>query len=143
MEIRTLAAAGYSLWSEECVVSGTGVGSGTIELEYGWQLAAIPVGYGYWDSSAHEHVHDEVTVAKFENYILDQITDLHGTGVVEVASTYLGDVQAFYSYVVGSTPPSSPHNWSLIYDDGIYREVSGFWIKITGGSAPYVITWGE
>jgi hypothetical protein len=143
MEIRTLAAAGYSLWEAECVASGTGIGSGSIELEYGWQLASIPIGYGYWDSTTHAHIHDDVTVAKFENYVLDQITDLYGSGVVEVANTYLGDVQEFYSYVVGSTPPSSKHNWQLIYDDGIHREVSGFWIKIIGGSAPYVITWGE
>ena len=143
MEIRTIAAAGYNLWAGECATTSGTYGSGSIELEYGWQLASIPVGYGYWDFITHAHVHDDVTVAKFENYILDQITDLYGAGVVEVANTYLGDVQAFYSYVVGSTPPSSPHNWSLIYDDGIYREVTGFWIKIVGGSAPYDITWGE
>jgi hypothetical protein len=74
---------------------------------------------------------------------LDQITDLYGAGVVEVANTYTGDAQAFYSYVVGVTPESSFHNFQLTYDDGIHREISGFWIKIIGAGAPYVITWGE
>ncbi len=146
MEIRTLSSSGYNLWSEPCTESGTvcsGIGSGSIQLEFGWQLAAIPVEFGYWSSTTHQHVHDDVIDAKFENYILDQITDLYGTGVVEVSNTYLGDNQFFWSYVVGSTPTSSSHNWSLIYDDGIHREVSGFWIKIIGGSAPYIITWGD
>lgn len=146
MDIRYIATAGYDFFCEPCTESGTicsGIGSGSIELEFGWQLAAIPIDYGYWDDTTHQHVHDSVTIAKFENYILDQITDLYGSGIVEVSNTYLGDIQAFYSYVVGSTPTSSPHNWQLIYDDGIHREVSGFWIKIIGVSAPYVITWGE
>lgn len=146
MDLRYISTAGYDFFTVPCVESGTicsGIGSGSIELEFGWQLAAIPIGYGYWDDTTHQHVHDDVTVAKFENYVLDQITDLYGAGVVEVSNTYLGDVQAFWSYVVGSTPTSSPHNWQLIYDDGVHREVSGFWIKIIGGSAPYVITWGE
>jgi len=142
MDIRPIATAGYNLWSsgvcdEDCA------GSGSIELEYGWQLAAIPISYGYWSVSEHKHIHDGTTIAKFENYILDQITDLYGTGIVEVASTYLGDVQAFYSYVVGSTPTSSPHNWQLTYSDGASDEVSGFWIKVIGPAAPYIITWGD
>jgi hypothetical protein len=82
-------------------------------------------------------------VAKFKNYVLDQITDLYGTGIVEVANTYPGDLQAFYSYVVGSTPESSPHNWQLVYDDGGNKEISGFWIKVIGPAAPYLISWGE
>ena len=146
MDLRYISTAGYDFFTAPCVASGvvcSGIGGGSIQLEFGWQLAAIPIEYGYWDDTTHQHVHDDVTVAKFENYILDQITDLYGTGVVEVANTYLGDVQAFYSYVVGSTPTASFHNWQLMYDDGVHREISGFWIKIIGGSAPYVITWGQ
>jgi len=139
MDIRTISSSGYNLWE-----SGGGIGgSGSIELEYGWQLIAVPIEFGYWNSTQHRHIHDNVTRSKFKNYVLDQITDLYGSGVVQVANTYLGDVQAFYSYVVGSTPESSPHNFQLVYDDGVNREISGFWIKIVGLSAPYLITWGS
>jgi hypothetical protein len=140
MDIRYIASAGYQLWPCDATASGIG-GYGSIELEYGWQLIAIPIRYGYWDSTAHEHVHDEVTVAKFENYVLDQITDLYGTGTVEVANTYPGDLQAFLSYVVGSTPESSPHNFQMVYADGDNLEISGFWIKTTASGLN--ITWGE
>ena len=141
MDIRYISSAGYDFFTTPCVSSG--IGSGSIELEYGWQLCSIPIGYGYWDSTTHSHIHDDITIAKFKNYVLDQITDLYGTGIVEVSNTYPGDLQAFLSYVVGSTPESSPHNWQLIYDDGFHREVSGFWIKIIGLASPYTITWGE
>jgi len=143
MDIRYLSTIGYDFYTEPCTtVSGEPCGPGSIQLELGWQLIAIPIGYGYWDNSIHDHVHDNVTVSKFSNYILDQITDLYGSGIVEVANTYVGDNQFFWNYVVGSTPSGSPHNFQLIYDDGVHREISGFWIKIVGGAAPYTITWG-
>jgi hypothetical protein len=143
MDIRFLAWAGYQL--ADCApTTASGIGGyGSIELETGWQLIAIPIKYGYWSDTTHEHVHDDTTTAKFKNYVLDQITDLYGSDVVEVANTYTGDQQAFYSYVVGSTPESSSNNFQLVYTDGYNQEVSGFWIKIIGGSAPYIITWGE
>ena len=141
MEIRTIPAAGYSLWEDVCVEPEECMGAGSIELELGWQLCAIPIQYGYWNTSSHQLVHDGSTTAKFKNYILDQIEDLYGTGLVEVANTYVGDVGAFYSYVVGSTPESSPHNWQLTYDDGSYQEIAGFWIKTLASGI--VITWGE
>ena len=140
MDLRYIGSAGYQLWAGATTSSGIG-GSGSIELEYGWQLIAIPIQHGYWDTTTSGHVHDDVTVAKFENYVLDQITQLYGSGVVEVANTYPGDLQAFLSYVVGSTPTSSPHNFQMVYEDGVNLEISGFWIKIIGGSAPYTITW--
>lgn len=140
MEIRTISSVGYNLWSAVCEEEEC-IGNGSIELELGWQLCAIPVQWGYWNSTTHAHVHDGHTIAKFENYILDQIEDLYGTGKIEVANTYVGDVGAFYSYVVGSTPESSPHNWQLVYDDGIFHEISGFWIKAL--DTGIVITWGE
>jgi len=141
VDIRYIASAGYQLWPCDTTSSGIG-GYGSIELEEGWQLIAVPIQYGYWDSTTHEHVHD-TTRAKFKNYVLDQITDIYGADVVEVANTYLGDNQFFWSYVVGSTPESSPHNFQLVYDDGPNKEISGFWIKIIGASPPYLITWGE
>jgi hypothetical protein len=142
MDIRYLGSAGYDLWTEICIASGTGIGSGSIQIEPGWQLIAIPIEYGYWSTTITGHVHDGTTRAKFENYVYTQIEQIVGSGMVEVANTYVGDIQAFYSYVVGSTPTSSPHNFQLMYDDGIHREVSGFWIKSTAGS-PFIIYWGE
>ena len=147
MDVRYISWAGYDLAECDTTVSGIG-GYGTIQLELGWQLIAIPVDFGYWDSTAHEHVHDGTTVSHVENYVIDQIEDLYATvsgveTIIEVANTYLGDNQFFWSYVVGSTPTASPHNFNMVYDDGIHREIAGFWIKVIGLNAPYVITWGE
>lgn len=141
MDVRFLAWKGYELAPCDATTSGIG-GYGSIQLEPGWQMVAVPVRYGYWDTTAHEHVHDDTTVAKFENYVLDQIEDLYGPDNVEVANTYPGDLQAFLSYVVGSTPTTSPHNFQLVYDDEGHYEISGFWIKMTT-TDPIVITWGE
>jgi hypothetical protein len=144
MNMNYISWAGYDL---TCCGQGdttiSGIGGGSIQLEFGWQLIAIPIEYGYWNATTHAHVHDDVTRAKAENYVMDQMDDLYGTGIVEVANTYTGDQQAFFSYVVGSTPTSSPHNFQLVYDDGVHREISGFWVKIIGPGAPYLITWGE
>lgn len=141
MDIRFTAWAGYQLAPCDTTSSGIG-GYGSIQLEPGWQLISIPVQYGYWSSATHEHVHDNITAAKFENYVYDQIEDLYGAGKVEVANTYPGDLQAFLSYVPDSTPATSPHNFQLVYADGPHLEISGFWIKMTTASG-IVITWGE
>jgi len=145
MNLKYISSAGYDFWSEECTGSGTvcsGIGSGSIQIEYGWQLIAIPIEHGYWSTATHEHVHDDVTRAKFENYVLDQIDDLYGTGKIEVANTYTGDNQFFWSYVPGVTPESSPHNFQHVYDDGIHREIAGFWIKSLSAT-PMIVTWGD
>jgi hypothetical protein len=143
MDIRPLIAK-YDMWSPQTVTtaSGTNFGKGSIELEQGWQLVAIPISLGYWDSAEHKLVHDGTTVAKFKNYVLDQIEDLYGSDLIEVANTYTGDQQSFYSYVVGSTPETSPHNFKLMYDDGGNMEIAGFWIKSLSASS-ITITWGE
>lgn len=141
MNIKRIFTLGYDFYP--CEVTASGIDNGSIELEFAWQLISIPIEFGYWDSGTHQHVHDGITIAKFKNYVLDQMTDLYGTGIVQVANTFTGDHQAFYSYVVGSTPESSPHNFSLCYNDGLNKEFSGFWIRIVGGAAPYNITWGE
>jgi len=144
MNMSYIGWAGYDLTccGEDATASGIG-GYGSIQLEFGWQLIAIPTMYGYWDDTAHEHAHDEFTVAKYENYVQEQIDDLYGPGIIEVANTYLGDNQFFWSYVVGSTPTSSPHNFQLVYDDNGNNEISGFWIKVIGPNPPYLITWGN
>lgn len=125
-------------------VSGGGADqNGYIQLEAGWQLVSVPIDKGYWDTPTSAHIHDDITEAKFENYILDQITDKYGADIVEVANTFLGDVQAFYTYVVGSTPTGSPHNFEMVYNDSGFMEITAFWIKIIGPDAPYLISWGE
>lgn len=149
MDLRYISSAGYQLWAGAgTTASGIG-GSGSIQLEPGWQLIAIPIEWGYWDDTIHEHVHDGITRAKFENYVLDQIEDLYGatvsgimTDLVKVANTYPGDLNQFLTYVVDSTPESDPNNFQLVYDDGIHREISGFWINMTSTSG-IIITWGE
>ena len=148
MDIRYLATLGYDFYHEETVCSGI-AGYGSIQLEYGWQLIAIPVEYGYYDTTTSGLVHDDTTRAKVKNYVVDQLEGLYGDienieDIMEVANTYIGDNQFFWNYVVGSTPESSPHNFQLVYtDDTIHQEISGFWIKITGSNAPYVIYWGQ
>lgn len=144
MDIRPMITRGFDMWSPQTITttSGSNFGKGSIQLEYGWQLVAVPVEFGWWDSVSHTHIHDSITVARFENYIYNQLLDLYGD-VVEVANTYTGDNQAFSSYVCGSTPTSSPHNFQLVYTDNGAKEISGFWIKIIGQDGPYVITWGK
>ena len=143
MEIRTMIAKGFDLWSPKIVTGGMeGFGSGTVQIEQGWQLISIPVQYGYWDVSTHALIHDNDTSAKFKNYVMDQIEDLYGVDKIEVANTYTGDVQTFYSYVVGSTPESSIHNFKLVYQDGSNYEISGFWVKSLNTN-PMIVSWGQ
>jgi len=144
VDIRYIACAGYDLIG--CTVSGTSSDNcfdkGTIELEPGWSLVAIPIQYGYWDNILHKHIHDGATIAKIKNYIIDQVDDVYGQGLISVANTYIGDTQAYYSYVPGVTPETSPHNFQLIYLDGVNKEISGFWINYTGNT-PITLVWGE
>ena len=138
-----MVSRGFDLWSPQIITgSMDGFGKGSIELEQGWQLVSVPIQFGYWDLSIHRLIHDDTTVAKFKNYVLDQIEDLYGTGKIEIANTYTGDQQAFFSYVVGSTPASSPHNFNLIYEDNGNFEIAGFWLKSISGT-PITINWGE
>jgi hypothetical protein len=146
MEIRTLITRGFDMWSPQIItttVSGGGAfGIGSIQLENGWQQIAAPVQFGWWSSTIHSHINDGVTVAKFKNYILDQITDLYGD-IVEIANCFTGDAQQFYTFIPGSTPESSFNNFNLVYNDDNHMEITGFWIKIVGDSGPYIISWGQ
>lgn len=141
MDIRFISWAGYCLEDYCATCSGIASEGGYIQIEPGWQLISIPIRYGYWDTVSHSHIHDGTTVAKFKNYVLDQIEDKYGPNKIEVANTYLGDLQAFYSYVVGSTPESSPHNFNLVYIDSGYKEITGFWIKSISAT-DMLISWG-
>lgn len=146
MEVRTLVSAGYCLldWCTTCSGSNDNSGpvGGYIEIEPGWQIITCPVVYGYWSTAEHKHIHDNTTKARFKNYVLDQIEDLYGVNKVEVANTFLGDVQSYYSYVVGSTPQSSPHNFYMSYEDSGVTEYTGFWIKSIN-NVDMLISWGE
>jgi len=145
VDIRPMAARGFDIWSPQIITttaSGNAFGKGTIELESNWQLCAVAIEFGYYSTMQHKLIHDNNTVAKFKNYILDQIEDIYGEGHIEVANAYIGDLNSFYSYVPGSTPESSPHNFSLIYNDGANKEITGFWIKSIA-SDPMIISWGE
>lgn len=141
MDIRPLASSGYNLWADGEDIGGIG-GGGYIQIEQHWQIISTPVIHGYWNSTSHNHVHDGSTVAKFENYILAQIVDKYGMGKIEVANTYLGDNQFFWSYVPGVTPPASLHNFQLVYEDSGYQEISGYWVKSLNAT-DMTIQWGE
>jgi hypothetical protein len=137
--ILTISSAGYNLWGD---VIGVTSGKGTIELENGWQMIACNIKYGFYDKNLHRLVHDNVTIARIKNYIIDQIDDLYGEGMIEVANTYTGDNNFFYSYIPGITPNNSPNNFYLSYDDNGSIEITGFWIKSLNSST-MTISWGE
>ncbi len=145
VDIRPLATKGFDLWSPQTITttaSGSAFGKGTIELEKGWQQIALPVENGFWDYATHTHINDGTTIAKFKNYVLDQLDDLYGD-IVEVANCFTGDAQQFYTFIPGSTPESSFNNFNLVYNDNNNMEISGFWIKIIGDVGPYTISWGD
>lgn len=140
-----MVTRGFNFWSPQAVIHddpATGFGKGTIELENGWQLIAVPVEFGYFSTTERKLIHDNSTVAKFKNYVFDQITTIYGEGCVEVANAYIGGLNTFYSFVPNSTPESSPNNFSLIYNDGVNKEITGFWIKSLS-TVPIIISWGE
>jgi len=122
----------------------SGISNGIIELEVGWQLISIPIQYGYWDSSIHSHIHDNSTIAKIKNYIVDQIEDIQGVAantLIEIFNAYPGDLNAFLSFIPGVTNPLSSNNFPLTYEDGAFREILGFWVKNISASA-FTISWG-
>lgn len=109
-----------------------------------WQMVAIPVQYGYWNKTTHQHVHDEVTISDIKNYIVDQIEDTFGVpagDMVEVINTYIGDVHKVYNYVCGVTIDESEHNFPLAYIDNEKVEYCGLWIKSIH-PVPFTISWG-
>lgn len=120
--------------------------AGLIYIEPGWQIIAVPTRFGYWRTASSSLVRDGTTVAKIKNYVVDQLVDKYGAGVVTVANAYIGDVGGFYSYVPGSTPEASVHNFPLMYEDpassGNYEPV-GFWIFSAYGSTMELEYYGD
>lgn len=126
--------------------------SGSIELEPNvWQLVAIPVQFGYFDSSGGVLVHDKSTPATVYNYVIRQIESVYGKPaeqLLSVCNAYIGDDNFFRSYIPGFTAETSPHNFPLVYvdddapDGEVRREVVAFWVRSIHTS-PIIITWGE
>lgn len=81
--------------------------------------------------------------AKIKQYVIDQLESKYGAGCVTVANTYPGDLNRFLSFVPGSTPEASEHNFELMYEeeDGSF-EPTAFWIKSNYGS-PMVLDFVE
>lgn len=145
MEIRTLVAAGYSLWGEECVASG--IAGATIDVEPGFQMISVPITHGYWDSTTHQHVHDDVTIATVYNYIIQQIEDIYsvdGDTMIEIFNTLVGGQGNYWNFVTGVTNPASPHNFQLAYYDpgASGYEYIGFFVKSIH-STSFTIQWGN
>lgn len=117
-----------------------------IEIEQNrWQMITIPIRYGYWDKTTHDHVHDDTTIATVKNYIIDQIEDVYGVPantMIEVINTYVGDVHKMYNYVCGITIDSSEHNFPLAYMDSGKVEYAAIWVKSIHPT-PFNIKWGE
>jgi hypothetical protein len=106
----------------------------TINIEPGWQMITVPVVYGYWDISTHEHVYDENVIARIKNYIFDQIEDLYGSASDKIAiyKTYIGDTQKYYNYIGGVTPDDNENNFPLAWiDDSDNVEYTSFWVYNT------------
>lgn len=147
MNIKYLSSLGYDFWPCDTTVSGIG-GYGTIEIEPGgFQMIAIPVVYGWWDSTSHEHIHDGTTVATVNNYVVDQIEDVYGVQantMVEVFNTLIGGQGNYWNFVPNLTNPASPHNFQLsYYDPGAKsQEVTGFFVKSVHPTT-FKIVWGE
>ena len=142
----------FSVAFEPCGGAVISKMSGMIEIESNvWQLIAIPIEFGFWDTVQNKLVHDNATKATIENYVLAQLSYKYGKparDLVEVANAYYGDENEFRSYVPGHTPASSKDNFPLVYSDvdprgGItYSEITGFWIK-SKHNVNMILKWGS
>ncbi len=146
MDIRTITTNGHNFYSIEEVTS-SGIAGAAIEIETGFQLISAPVRWGYWDSTTHEHIHDNITPATIYNYIIEQIEDIYsvsGDTMIEVFNTLIGGQGNYWNFVVGVTNPVSPHNFKLSYIDVDTGDVeyTGFFIKSIHPTS-FTIQWGE
>ena len=150
MDLRYITTAGYDFFTEPCTESGTtssGIDGGYIDIEPGFQMISIPITYGFWNSTTHEHVHDGTTIATVYNYIVQQIEDIYGVNgdtMIEVFNTLVGGQGNYWNFVTGVTNPASPHNFQLAYLDpgaGGY-EYTGFFIKSIYFTN-FTIQWGD
>jgi len=124
--------------------------SGEIELEPNvWQLIAVPVIHGYWDTNTSSLVTSTSIIARVKNYIVAQLEDKYVGGgetigdYVEIINTYFGDINAFYTWNAAAPPPdASPHNFPLVYVDGTRKEVAGIWVKSVTASL-MILEWAS
>jgi len=108
-------------------------GLSEIEIEANrWQMVAIPVKYGYFDTVSGEVKSSTTVRAKIYNYVVLQLETIYSDdfeNLVEIINTYIGDNDFFYNYVPGFTPENSEHNFPLVFEDGTRQEIVPFWIK--------------
>ena len=129
--------------------------SGVIEVEKNtWQLCAIPMVNGYWDSAKHKIISkkDDPVKSTIKNVLVDQIQDVYGVQAkeyFEVINTAVGDLGGqMYNYIPGFTKDTSIHNFPLVFTDedndlgdGLTKfEICGFWIKAK--DRDFKIKWG-
>lgn len=116
---------------------------GQIQVEPGWQIIAIPSRFGEWNAGTNQ-IDWTSTAAKVKEYVVDQLEDVYGAGVVEVCNARVGDTGYSWNFIPASTPAGSEHNFQLMVEDvGIseYEQVA-FWIKSTHGS-PMLLNYVE
>ena len=142
-----ITVATYNLWSSaETTTSGIG-GSGTIEIEPGFQMIATPVIYGYWSTTEHKHIHDDSTIATVYNYIDQQISDVYGvqtSTMIRFFNTLVGGSPIYYNFVPDLTNPADIHNFQLSYYDAgaNSQEVTGYFLESIHPTT-FTITWGD
>ena len=92
--------------------------NGSVLLQRGvWQMVAVPV--------------TDVNVAEYFCDALAEQEGVEASDLIEVVNTYRGSDNKFKSYIPGTTLKSSVNNFSLIYDDNGYMEISAMWVKTT------------
>ena len=119
---------------------------GKLIIQPGWQMVTVPIQYGYFDKNRGILIHDNVTLTKIKNYVMDQIEFILGDSAdkfIEIAKCYTGNENAFLSYIPGLTKLSSMNNFYLAKNDisNIGLEFVPFWIKSIH-TEPIVIDWG-
>lgn len=140
----------FEMCGSDPIESGVCLASGSIEVNPDrWQLIAIPMEYGYWDSIQHKFVNDGITRSTIYNSVIKQIEDRYARPASElfkVANAYIGSINQSYNYIPGFTKEESVHNFNLVYldedmetDTTVKKEITGFWIKCY--STPFKIDW--
>jgi len=106
------------------------------------------LGYQYWKVDDYKVLPlvtglvNDGNPATIKNYVVDQLEDKYGAGVVEVCNAYFGDDNSFRTYIPGVTPENDPANFPLAYYDselGGY-EFAAFWLKSAHPSA-MILDW--
>jgi hypothetical protein len=93
-----------------------------------WQTISIPSIYGGWNTTTNLLERGAPTLAKVKEYIIDQLEDKYGAGVILRISRFWGDDNAWVDFIPGVTLAGSPNNFELMpldADTG-QREPQGF-----------------